>query len=286
MERLQKLMAQANIGSRRECEKLIEQGRVKVNGRVATLGDKADPAQDRIEVNGRLLDIEQVEYIYVALNKPKGVISSLDDELGEGRTTVRDLIPLPGHLYPVGRLDKQSEGLMLMTNDGDLAHKLTHPRYGHEKVYRVVVAGELSDISIHKWENGMPLDGSMTIPAKIEVVRRQKKFTHLQITLREGRKRQIRRLANMLGHPTLELVREQIGPLALGNLKSGQWRHLRPDEVAALRQSVASKPAQKRKKRRSSKRPSSYYTRSGNRPNDSAKKSKKSPSKKRGQKRG
>jgi pseudouridine synthase len=286
MERLQKLMAQANIGSRRECEKIIEQGRVKVNGTVATLGDKADPAQDKIEVNGRVLNIEQVEYIYVAINKPKGVISSLEDEMDEGRKTVRDLVPLPGHLYPVGRLDKQSEGLMLMTNDGDLAHKLTHPRYGHEKVYRVVVNGELSDISIHKWENGMPLDGSMTLPAKIEVVRRQKAFTQLQITLREGRKRQIRRMANMLGHGVKELVRENIGPLTLGNLKSGQWRHLRPDEVAALRKSVAEKPAEKRRRRRPTKRPSSYYTRSGSRPNDDAKKSKKSPSRKRGKKRG
>ncbi|MCA9931104.1 MAG: rRNA pseudouridine synthase, partial [Anaerolineales bacterium] len=230
-ERLQKLMAQANLGSRRDCEKLIEQGRVRVNGRIAKLGDKADPNTDRIEVNGRLITIDREALIYIALNKPKGVISSLEDELSQDRKTVRDLIPLPGHLYPVGRLDKQSEGLMLMTNDGDMAHKLTHPRYGHEKTYHVVVEGFLSDQSIDRWRRGVPLDGRYTAPAKIEVVRQQREFTRLKVTLREGRKRQIRRIAaNTFGHSVRELVRESIGPLKLGNLKPGQWRHLHPEE--------------------------------------------------------
>jgi pseudouridine synthase len=238
-ERIQKLMAQAGLGSRRECEKLIANGRVTVNGRRATLGDKADPTTDTIVVNGRTIKPLQTEQIYVALHKPKGVISSLDDELEEGRTTVRDLVPLLGHLYPVGRLDKQSTGLVLMTNDGDLAHKLTHPRYGHEKTYKVVVEGRISQEALAKWQEGVYLDGRKTIPAQITVIQQDVSFTRLEIVMREGRKRQIRRVANMLGFPVTQLVREKIGPLTLGSLKPGDWRHLTDKEVAALKATVA-----------------------------------------------
>ncbi len=247
MERLQKIMARANFGSRRECEKLIKEGRVKVNGRLAKLGDKADGAKDKIEVNGRLLSKKAPAKLYIALNKPKGVISSLEDELGAGRTTVRDLIDLPGHLYPVGRLDRQSEGLMLMTNDGDMAHKLTHPRYGHQKLYHVVIDGAMTDETIQKWEKGVWLDGSYTAPAAVELIRRHQKSSQLRITLREGRKRQIRRIAAIFGHEVKELTRIQIGSLRLGNLKSGQWRHLTDEEVGALTQSVQSKPSRKKR---------------------------------------
>ncbi|GJM42008.1 MAG: hypothetical protein DHS20C20_22900 [Ardenticatenaceae bacterium] len=238
-ERIQKLMAQAGLGSRRECEKLIEKGRVTVNGRRVTLGDKADPTTDTIMVNGRAIKPQTTERLYIALNKPKGVISSLEDELEAGRTTVRDLIQLPGHLYPVGRLDKQSTGLILMTNDGNLAHKLTHPRYGHEKTYKVVVEGRISQEALAKWQGGMYLDGRKTIPAKITVMQQDVSFTRLEIVMREGRKRQIRRVANMLGFPVVQLVREKIGPLTLGNLKLGEWRHLTTKEVAALQEIVA-----------------------------------------------
>lgn len=232
-------MAQAGLGSRRECEKLIEKGRVSVNGRTATLGEKADPATDTIVVNGRTIKPLQTESLYIALHKPKGVLSSLDDELEEGRTTVRDLVPLPGHLYPVGRLDKQSTGLILMTNDGDLAHKLTHPRYGHEKTYKVIVEGRITHEALEKWRSGMYLDGRKTIPAQITVMRQDVSFTHLEIVMREGRKRQIRRIANMLGFPVTQLVREKIGPIILGSLKLGDWRHLTDKEVAALKAVVA-----------------------------------------------
>jgi len=238
-ERIQKLMAQAGLGSRRECEKMIEKGRVSVNGRIASLGDKADPTTDTIVVNGRTIKPLQTESLYIALHKPKGVLSSLDDEMEEGRTTVRDLIPLPGHLYPVGRLDKQSTGLILMTNDGDLAHRLTHPRYGHEKTYKVIVEGRITHEALEKWRSGMYLDGRKTIPAQITVVRQDVSFTHLELVMREGRKRQIRRLANMLGFPVTQLVREKIGPLTLGNLKLGDWRHLTAKEVADLKAIVA-----------------------------------------------
>lgn len=244
-ERIQKLMAQAGLGSRRECEKLIANGRVSVNGRRATLGDKADPTTDTIVVNGRTIKPLQTEAIYVALHKPKGVLSSLEDEMEEGRTTVRDLVPLPGHLYPVGRLDKQSTGLILMTNDGDLAHKLTHPRYGHEKTYKVIVEGRISQEALEKWRAGIYLDGRKTIPAQITVIQQDVSFTRLEIVMREGRKRQIRRVANMLGFPVTQLVREKIGPLTLGNLKLGDWRHLTEKEVAALKAAVASAKAKR-----------------------------------------
>ncbi len=238
-ERIQKLMAQAGLGSRRECEKLISKGRVSVNGHPATLGQKADPATDTIVVNGRTIKPQTAERLYIALHKPKGVISSLDDELEEGRTTVRDLVPLPGHLYPVGRLDKQSTGLILMTNDGNLAHKLTHPRYGHEKTYKVVIAGRISQDALQRWQAGVYLDGRKTVPAKITVMQQDVSFTRLEIVMREGRKRQIRRVANMLGFPVTQLVREKIGPLTLGNLKLGEWRHLTDKEVVALQAAAA-----------------------------------------------
>ena len=249
-ERLQKIMARANLGSRRSSEEMIAAGRVLVNGRVARLGDKADPARDRIEVDGRPLrapDAEpgKGELIYIALNKPRGVISSLEDELEEGRTTVRDLIKIDAarHIYPVGRLDKPSEGLVLMTNDGTLAHRLTHPRYGHEKVYAVTVEGIISDGALDRRRRGVMLDGRITAPAPIEVVERQSDTTQLRIILREGRKRQIRRIAAALGHPVRRLVRERIGPLSLGELQSGQWRYLTAKEIELLKSSAAEEPA-------------------------------------------
>jgi 23S rRNA pseudouridine2605 synthase len=244
-ERLQKLMAQAGLGSRRHNEALIEAGRVRVNGKVARLGDKADPAVDRIEVDGVRLKLDDAAFIYVALNKPRNVLSSLEDERGEDRPTVRDLVDLPGHLYPVGRLDRESEGLILMTNDGDLAHKLTHPRYGHDKVYRVTVEGRPSPEVLDQWRGGIMLEGRLTLPVTIDLLQQQKEYTTLRITMREGRKRQIRRIAALLGHPVRQLVREQIGPLLLGNLKVGRWRHLTAQEVKALRQ-VTRSPAKRR----------------------------------------
>lgn len=236
-ERLQKLMARAGIGSRRESETLIAAGRVSINGRVAQLGDKADPLRDTLELDGQPIRVPSDAPIYVALNKPRGVISSLEDELEEGRTTVRDLVTIDPavHIYPVGRLDRPSEGLILMTNDGELAHRLTHPRYGHEKVYEVTVEGQIADKILDQWRRGVMLDGRITTPAPIEVLERTPEQTRLRIILREGRKRQIRRVAASLGHPVRRLVRERIGPIELGSLASGNWRYLTEGEVADLR---------------------------------------------------
>jgi 23S rRNA pseudouridine2605 synthase len=232
-ERLQKVMAKAGIGSRRHNERLIRAGQVRVNGLVANIGDIADPYTDKIEVEGREISVE--EPLYVMVNKPKGVLSSTEDELGLGRPTVRQMVELEGHIYPVGRLDKQSEGLILLTNDGEMAHRLTHPRFGHKKVYRVALDGKVSPALIELWSKGVVLDGRMTAPADIATLSRAENTTWLRITMREGRKRQIRRVAAMLGHPVTRLIREQIGPLHLGTLKQGAWRRLDQSEVKALR---------------------------------------------------
>ena len=229
-------MSQAGFGSRRESEAAISAGRVTVNGRTARLGEKADLQSDIIKVDG--IRLQLAEQVCIKLNKPKGVISSTEDEMKAGRTTVRDLVDYPGFLFLVGRLDKQSEGLMLLTNDGQLTHRLTHPSFEHEKVYHVELEGILTDEAIQLWREGVMLDGRKTSPAKIELIRRDGDRTRLVITLREGRKRQIRRLAAALGHPVLRLCRTAIGPIELGDLKSGEWRQLDPEEQSILRASV------------------------------------------------
>ena len=250
-ERLQKLMARAGFGSRRHNESIIAAGRVTVNGRRAKLGDKADPQRERVEVDGKPIKVDSEEPTYILLHKPRGVISSLEDELQKGRETVRDLIPHSGHLYPVGRLDKPSEGLMLMTNDGQIAHRLTHPRYEHEKVYVVELEGEISDYELDQWRRGVILDGRITAPAPIEILARSKAQTRLRIVLREGRKRQIRRIAASFGHPVRRLIRMKIGPLELGDLQPGQWRLLSAQEVMKLY--AATKGKEKRRRSKGSK---------------------------------
>ncbi|HHS98398.1 MAG TPA: rRNA pseudouridine synthase [Chloroflexi bacterium] len=232
-ERLQKILARAGFGSRRACEELIRQGRVAVNGEVAQLGQKADPERDRITVDGEPIRLKR-EYTYIALHKPRGVLSDEGD--GTGRLpTVRDLVDLPGHLFPVGRLDLRSEGLILLTDDGDLAFRLTHPRFGHEKEYHVLVDGRPSEETLEKWRRGVLLEGRRTAPAEVEVMRAERDRTWLRVVLREGRKRQIRRVAAMLGHPVHRLIRVRVGPVRLGNLPPGRWRRLTPLEVRALK---------------------------------------------------
>jgi len=239
-------MARAGFGSRRENERIISDGRVSINGRVAKLGDKADAQLDRIEIDGKPLSLDYEPPLYILLNKPRGVISSLDDELQQARTTVRDLIPHAGHLYPVGRLDKPSEGLMLMTNDGQIAHRLTHPRYEHEKVYEVELEGDISNEALDQWRRGVILDGRITAPAPIEILDRNKTKSRLRIVLREGRKRQIRRIAAGFGHPVHRLVRVKIGPLEIGDLQPGQWRSLTPQEVKLLHSATKEKSQRRR----------------------------------------
>ena len=240
-ERLQKILARAGYGSRRSCEELISAGRIRVNGQVVGLGDKADAAKDKITIDGRPVEAAE-KLVYVALYKPRGVISTVSDP--ELRPAVRDLVPVPGTLYPVGRLDYDSEGLLLMTNDGDLANKLTHPRYEHEKEYRVLVAKHPDQEQLNTWRRGVVLeDGFHTKPAEVYVVSKYGKGAWMSVTLKEGHKRQIREMGIQTGLPVVRIVRVRIGELRLGSLKPKEWRYLTTQEVQALKKpSTAPKP--------------------------------------------
>ncbi len=232
VERVQKILAAAGYGSRRACEKLIEAGRVKVNGRVIGLGDQADAAQDSISVDGKMIR-KAIEKIYIALNKPKGYLSDID--LNFPRPTVNDLIGLSEPLFAVGRLDMDSEGLMLMTNDGKMANRLTHPRYEHEKEYEVFVIKVPDEEQLAIWRRGVVMeDGYRTMPAKVEVMNNASSGTWLRITLKEGKKRQIRKVGARIGLPVGKIKRVRIGPLKLGKLKPGEWRYLTDFEVRKL----------------------------------------------------
>ncbi len=232
-ERLQKILAQAGYGSRRACEEFIKEGRVRVNGQVAVLGQQAEPGRDSISVDGKPIAAPE-KLSYIALYKPRNVISSAEDEAG--RRTVRDLVPASGRLYPVGRLDWDSEGLVLMTNDGDLTNRLTHPRYGHEKEYRVLVARRPDPQQLNTWRRGVVLeDGYRTAPAKVALEAEAGKGSWLRVTMGEGRKRQIREVGAQLGLPIVRIIRLRIGTLRLGRLKPGEWRYLTEDEIRELR---------------------------------------------------
>jgi len=235
-ERIQKILAQAGLGSRRDCEEYIIAGRVRVNGTVAEIGQKADPATDGITLDGRLIKPAE-EKIYIALHKPKYVLSTVDAEKGDTRQTVRDLVPVSERLYPVGRLDFESEGLVLMTNDGELAQKLTHPSHGHSKEYRVLLARQPDSEQLATWQRGVVLeDGYKTQKADIRIESLAGKGAWMRIVMREGRKRQIREIGAMLGLPVVRIVRIRIGTLLLADLKPAEWRYLTPVEIKALKE--------------------------------------------------
>jgi len=251
-QRVQKIMAQANIGSRRFCEEVIRQGRVQVNGKIISLGAKADPIRDRILVDGQQLG-KEFQPLYLVVNKPKGVLSSNKRQSGDERPTLRELVDVPGHLFTIGRLDADSEGLMILTNDGELANRLSHPRYEHSKTYKVTVKGKVLPTTIEKWERGIWLDDSRTAACSVKVLQSNKRSTELRIVMLEGRKRQIRRVAQELGHPVLRLLRTHIGQLGIGTLRKGAWYQLDEDELQALRQ-PAREVADIRRARRERKR--------------------------------
>jgi len=238
-ERLQKVLAHAGIASRRACEKIIEQGRVTINGQVITeLGTKVDPQRDVISVDGKRLPKQAEKQVYILLNKPAGVLSAAKDEQ-RGRKTVIDLVDVAERVYPVGRLDLNSEGLILLTNDGDLAEKLMHPRYHVEKEYQVLVKGHPSTETLIQWRRGgIEVDGKPTAPAIVERLNAEGENFWLKIILQEGRKRQIREVAKTLRHPVIRLERVRMGPIKLGKLRSGRWRYLTPDEVQRLKHSA------------------------------------------------
>lgn len=238
-ERLQKLLARAGVASRRASETLIEQGKVTVNGKVITeLGFKADPDRDRIEVEGKPLAFPQLET--VLLYKPRGVVTSCDDP--QGRRTVMELVPpLPG-LHPIGRLDRDSEGLLLLTNDGALTALLTHPRHEVGKTYRAWVHGHPSPQALKRLREGIELEDGMTQPAEAREVKVEPEKTLLEITIHEGRNRQVRRMCEAIGHSVLRLKRVRLGSLELGTLRPGEHRRLTSEEIEQLRAAATALP--------------------------------------------
>ncbi len=235
MERLQKYMARSGVASRRESEMMIAVGRVKINGEIITIpGFKIDPASDRIEVDGRLIQPAE-ELVYILLHKPAGYVTTVSDP--QGRRKVTDLLKsTEARVYPVGRLDYTTEGLLLLTNDGSLAFRLTHPRYGVQKIYQVWVKGRPNALALRRLQEGVPLEDGMTAPARVSVKERRPEETLLEITIHEGRNRQVRRMCAKIGHPVRKLTRVAFGFLTLQGLQPGRWRYLIPGEVKRLYQ--------------------------------------------------
>jgi len=230
-ERLQKVLARAGFGSRRACEELIAAGRVTIDGQRAVLGDRVDPQRDRLEVDGVPVAIRH-GLVYYLLNKPAGVVTTARDP--QGRPTVVGLVPATPRVFPVGRLDADTEGLLLLTNDGELAHLLTHPRYGVAKTYLAEVEGVPSPAALRRLRHGVLLDDGPTAPARARLVQAGGRTSALEVTIHEGRNRQVRRMCEAVGHPVRRLVRTRIGPLRDARLGPGEWRELRAEEVRRL----------------------------------------------------
>ncbi|MCC7201933.1 MAG: rRNA pseudouridine synthase [Nitrospirae bacterium] len=233
-ERLQKIISAAGVASRRKAEELIVEGCVTVNGRIVSeLGAKADPEKDAIKVSGKLIHLPQSK-TYIVLNKPRGYITSMKDP--EGRPVVTELLKgVKARVVPVGRLDYDTEGLLILTNDGDLAHSLMHPSHEITKTYLAKVKGVIEDSAIEKLRKGVKLREGLTAPATVNKLKKTDANCWVEITVHEGRYRQVRRMLEEVGYPVIKLIRVTYGPLALGNVPLGKYRHLTPDEVKLLK---------------------------------------------------
>lgn len=231
--RLQKVLARLGFGSRRSCDDLIAAGRVLVNGEVAELGRRINPETDRVEVDGALTGVKP-DLVYYLLNKPTGVVTTADDP--QGRPTVVEVVPPEPRVFPVGRLDMDTEGLLLLTNDGELTHRLTHPSFGVTKEYLAHVKGKPSRGSLRALREGVELDDGPTAPAQASLL----DDSLIKLVIHEGRNRQVRRMCDAVGHPVRRLVRTRIGPLSDRGLKPGEWRVLTTDEVRELERATAS----------------------------------------------
>ena len=244
--RLNKYLAHAGVCSRREADRWIAEGRVSVNGAVIMeLGDKVDPERDKVLANGRPVRVEAEKPVYILLNKPAGRVVSVKDPFG--RPTVMDLLAhVPARVYPVGRLDLETEGALLLTNDGELALRLTHPRYGVVKVYEARVEGEPDDADLDKVRKGIFLEGRKTAPARVQVVHRGHRNATLTVEIHEGRKREIRKMFEAVGFPVAGLVRTSFAGLTLEGLRSGQWRYLTRHEIERLRELAAGPSGRKK----------------------------------------
>ena len=238
-ERLQKVLSRAGIGSRRACEILIEARRVRVNGEVAVLGRRVDPETDLVTLDGAPVGVRE-GLVYYLLNKPRGVVTTADDP--QGRDTVVQLVPAEPRVYPVGRLDYDTEGLLLLTNDGELAQRLTHPSFGVKKEYLAEVDGAVSPAALRALRDGIELEDGVTAPAEVSLLAPNL----VRIAIHEGRNRQVRRMLDAVGSPVLRLARTRIDRLSDRTLRPGEWRHLRPDEVRMLASAVKGTREQRR----------------------------------------
>jgi len=248
LKRIQKIIAESGKCSRRRAEELIEGGLVTVNGRIATIGEKADAEKDAIKVEGKLLRKPEA-HRYVLINKPRGIVTTSDDP--EGRTTILDLVKsrIRERIYPVGRLDVQTEGLLILTNDGDFALRVTHPSYGCSKEYQAKVRGNIPERLLDRLRRGINIEGQKTSPATIEFLRRSRRGTEAEevnswfrVILREGKNQQVRRMFEAIGHPVLKLKRVAIGPLREDRLQPGEWRDLDAAEISSI---LRPKPAKR-----------------------------------------
>jgi 23S rRNA pseudouridine2605 synthase len=230
-ERIQKVLARAGVASRRAVEEMVGAGRIRVNGRVARLGQRVDPTKDTVEVDGSYVPLDP-DLVYYLLNKPVGVVTTASDP--QGRPTVLDIVDLDRRVWPVGRLDIDSEGLLVLTNDGDLTNLLTHPSTGVPKTYVAEVSGAVPVRILRRLARGMELEDGATAPAAVGIVDRTAASTLIEITISEGRNRQVRRMFESAGHPVLRLARVAVGPVTLGRLKPGRFRRLSAAEVGAL----------------------------------------------------
>lgn len=232
MMRLNKYLAQCGVAGRRACDKLIEDGHVTVNGKVAQLGTIIDENTDKVSVKGKRVDHNQKQY-YIILHKPKGYVTTVSDELG--RKTVMNLIDIKARLYPVGRLDYDTEGLLLLTNDGDVANKLMHPSHTIDKTYVARISGKLTVSELNILRNGVDLDGKMTAPAEAKIIEQDEHHTRVEITIHEGRNRQVKRMFESIGKEVEFLKRISVGQLHLGGLSRGKYRFLTNKEMEYIK---------------------------------------------------
>ena len=233
-ERLQKFLSECSVASRRKSEELIREGKVRVNGKIAQIGDKVDPKKDTVTVSGKKVVAVKQKY-YIMLNKPRGYVTTMSDELG--RKCVAELVADVGaQVYPVGRLDKDSEGLLLLTNDGEFANAVMHPRKHIPKTYRVTVRSNINDAQVEKLENGIDIegDGRDTLPASVRIIEKSAERSVFEITIYEGRNRQIRKMCEQVSLDVIRLKRNSVGSVKLGMLKVGKWRELTEDEIHRL----------------------------------------------------
>ena len=236
--RIQKVLSEHGVVSRRKAEEMIKQGKIQVNGHPAVLGQKIDPKKDMVTIDHERIYLDQrSQKLYIMLNKPRGYVTTMQDELG--RRCVRELIEdVPERVYPIGRLDKDSEGMLLLTNDGDFANLIMHPSHHVSKTYRVTVRPSVSDEQLVQLASGVEIDGRMTAPAVVHVLEKEPGRVVLQITIHEGRNRQIRKMCEAVGLEVARLKRSSIGPLKLGMLQPGHWRELKPSEVGMIRNAI------------------------------------------------